>query len=106
MTSFAHLIFVCRTGTNFVQWYLFGEVVTAEEQNLLPDSVRQPGAHGTFFRDIFATEAKVLNGLSRLGWEAWNTTERFHRHGERIERTISLRRPVSGSVDHPDHRKA
>jgi hypothetical protein len=81
-------------------WHLFGEDVATELKNLLPDFHRSNGLN-----EHFGEEARVLNGLSRLGWEAWNITETRNGHG-RTERVISLRRPISGSVDHPDHRKA
>ena len=101
MKAFDHIILYHRGGQfgdgNFS---LHGEGLSDQERDLLK-TLPIPATVGAFQRETI-----LLNELSRLGWEAWNITEsRFWRSND-VTRTISLRRPVSGSVDHPDHRKA
>lgn len=101
MKAFDHIIlyhFGIQRGV--AQFSLHGEGLSDQERDLLKPLPNTPTA-GNFQRETI-----LLNELSRLGWEAWNITESKIRRSDDVSRTISLRRPVSGSVDHPDHRKA
>jgi hypothetical protein len=112
MKAFDHIIlYHFGKQRDVANFSLHGEELSDQERDLLKTLPNAPTTTGNFQRETI-----LLNELSRLGWEAWNITESIIQRKELIQsklrridyvsRTISLRRPVSGSVDHPDHRKA